>query len=162
MEQNADRLEEKNKWLTDKLIWHQRKFLERTCLGNSRAMVRYCFEGWVGELELLRYDRQLDEQTKSIKQCKEVTRELGAALVRQQEVTRKHAQAYQQVEADVETTVAANYQLMQFSQKQAAEIESLQRQMQLLMSSHNRQHMQLCAESILDSLKEVKSQVQDG
>lgn len=155
MEQKCIYLEERNQTLTDKLIWSQRSFIEKTFMNNSRVYVRAAFEAWKGIMGVLRFEHQLEVQTKSIKQCQQVSRELGAALAREQEVTRKHFQACQQMEADMESEFAAHVQLNRDSEKQSAELSLLQRQMQLIMKSRGWQEDH--AQNILESLAESKS-----
>jgi len=155
MEQKCIYLEARNQTLTDKLIWSQRSFIEKTFMNNSRVYVRDAFEAWKGIMGVLRFEHQMEVQTKSIKQCQQVSRELGAALAREQEVTRKHFQACQQMEADMESEFAAHVQLNRDSEKQSAELSLLQRQMQLIMKSRGWQ--QDHAQNILESLAESKS-----
>lgn len=153
MEQNAQFLEERNRWLTDKMLMHQRQVVEKAFNMGAKTVMKNVFQGWCSILEVLKYDRQVDQQTKSIKQCQLVSRELGAALAKEQEASRKHLTACQQLEADIQEVAAANQQLVLLSQQQGAQIEMLRRQMQLIAGCEK--SMKLPAESIVDQLREM-------
>jgi len=86
LEQRCNWLEERNVWLTKRLLQAQRRFIERSLLATGKVIVTRSFEGWVAAMNELRLEKQLDEQTRSLDECQRVAQELGAALTQEQHV----------------------------------------------------------------------------
>lgn len=160
MEQNFQYLEEKNKELTAQLMRRKADTLRRTFTTDSKNMIKKVWEAWTSIRNLCRYEQQFEEQTRSIKKIKEVSRELGTALAKEQEVAYKSQHACQQLEADIENAAAANFELQQHTENQAAEIELLERQMQLLLSTTNGNQRHV--ECITEDLRQLRKSLKNG
>jgi len=159
MEQKCDWLEGRNKWLTDKLLRGQRKFIERIVLDNFRSSMTSAFQGWCGAMNLLRLENQLEKQTASLDKCQQVAKELGAALAREQEVNRKHQEARRNIEADFEELAAAHTQLKDVSQTQGRDLQSLQRQLQL--GSSGLENAKNEAQLIVDHIDKLQTRARE-
>jgi len=157
IEQRCDWLEERNKWLTDKLLRSQRSFIERTMAMSGKVLARHVLKAWREAMDLLRLEHQLEQQTASLDKCQQVAKELGAALAREQEVSRKQMDARRQIEADYEELAQAHGELKQFSAKQTGQINSLQRQVQLVMGALDRNKSD--AQTLVDGVDELQARV---
>jgi hypothetical protein len=157
MEQRFDYLETRNKWLTEKLLGTQRAFIERTMVGSSKIILKQSFKAWCDVLDMLRYEKQLQVQTDDARKCQQVAKELGAALAREQEVSRNHQEMRMQIEAQFTELVEANATLKQSTDKQAAQITVLQRQISLIMGGLERNKSE--AESIVDSVDDLQKKM---
>lgn len=84
IEERCRWLEERNAFLTKRLMLQQKRLIERTLMTSGRLRSQRSFEAWRDAMRELRLERQLDEQTRSLDQCQQVAKELGHALTQEQ------------------------------------------------------------------------------
>jgi len=161
IEQRCDYLEERNRWLNEKMIRSQRAFIEKAMVSQSKNFAGIVFKGWKDSLNLLGLENQLEQQTISLDKCQQVAKELGAALAREQETSRMYADGRRQIEADFDELAQAHSRLKTTSEKQTNQINSLSKQMSLATQGleRNKANAQSTVEDVDDlqaKLKEMK------
>jgi len=127
LETKCNYLEQRNIWLTKRLLNSQRKFMERTLAGSSKVMVRRTFEGWRDALQELVLERQLDQQTASLDECQKVAKELGAALSQEQQARQQSEAQHRQMRVDLQRALDQEKKLKQQHADQARQLEILER-----------------------------------
>lgn len=132
MEQRANWLEERNKFLNEKLHHNQRLFAERSVMNTGKAKMTHCFKAWRNGLNELRLENQLEEKSASLLRCQEVVGELGRALEQEREIHMKEGNARYQIEAEYRELANATNMLQANSDKKAAQITSLEKQLTIL------------------------------
>jgi len=130
LETKCNHLEQRNVWLTNRLLKSQQKFIERTLMGNSKVKMRRSFEGWREALQEIKLERQLDEQTNSLDQCQQVAKELGAALAQEQESRRVGEVTHRGMQEDLHRAVLQERKLRQQYKDQQVQLELLERRVQ--------------------------------
>jgi len=113
MEQLVARLEERNKWLTGKLLMNRRKFIESHMLKTDAAIKSSMFHSWQQAMNLLRVESQLEKQTAALDQCQQVAKELGGALAQEQVARKRVEEANRTIRAELEKVLAFNEGLQQ-------------------------------------------------
>lgn len=122
-------LDERNKWLTDKLLANRRTILEKALWANKKACVDCVFHTWKDHLAELRMENQLDEQTKSLDQCQQVARELGRALTQEQELRKAADATNRQMREDGGKLLSENQSLRQGGDVYGAKMQSLEKRL---------------------------------
>jgi hypothetical protein len=159
IEQRCEFLEQRNKWLTEKLLRSQRSFIERTMMANEKGMYRTCFKMWKDCLDLMRTEHQLEQQTASLDKCQQVAKELGQALAREQEVSRKESEARRQLEIENEQLADTTERLKQFADKQELQNKLLQRQ--LTMAMQGLSGVKSDAQASIDTVDALQARIKD-
>jgi hypothetical protein len=159
IEQRCEFLEQRNKWLTEKLLRSQRSFIERTMMANEKGMYRTCFKMWKDCLDLMRTEHQLEQQTASLDKCQQVAKELGQALAREQEVCRKESEARRQLEIENEQLADTTERLKQFADKQELQNKLLQRQ--LTMAMQGLSGVKSDAQASIDTVDALQARIKD-
>jgi chromosome segregation ATPase len=125
LEAKCNFLEERNLWLTNKLLTAQRKFINRTVMSGGKAKMSACFQCWREAMHELRLEKQLDEQTRSLDQCQNVAKELGSALTHEQQLRAATEAQQRELEAELHRATQLEAQLQ-------AQVKNGQRHIELL------------------------------
>lgn len=159
LETKCDMLEQRNSWLTNKLMRSQQRFVDKLLMDNSRIKVLRSFEGWRDAMHELRLERQLDEQTMDLDKCQQVVKELGAALTAEQE-TRKVSEAeHRSMQDDLQRAVQQEMTLKQQFKDQQQQLEILERQMQEAETCLTRSRAD--AQAVVESANAYQKGLQD-
>lgn len=125
LENRCNWLEERNVWLTQRLLTALKKFIERTVMSNGKAKLQRCFESWREAMCELRLEKQLDEQTRSLDQCQNVAKELGAALTQEQHFRAATEDATRKLQREMQQALEQENSL-------ASQVKTSQRAVELL------------------------------
>lgn len=160
LETQCSWLEDRNSWLTSKLLQDRRKFIDRALMSNKVVVLTEVFKSWLGMMGELRMEHQLDQQTRALDQCQQVTNELGQALAQEQEL-RKEAEGQGRVLREENRRLLAENQIMQQQvEEQAARIQILERQVQEAESCLGSSRSE--AQSVLERLDGYESRRKDS
>lgn len=113
MEQLVARLEERNKWLTTKLLMNRRRFIENMMMKGTKETVKSCLDSWRQAMNELRVESQLEKQTAALDQCQQVAKELGAALANEQIARKRAEEANRTMRIELERVISFNEGLQQ-------------------------------------------------
>eukprot|EP00931_Biecheleriopsis_adriatica_P092420 TRINITY_DN66228_c0_g1_i1.p1 TRINITY_DN66228_c0_g1~~TRINITY_DN66228_c0_g1_i1.p1 ORF type:complete len:329 (+),score=92.02 TRINITY_DN66228_c0_g1_i1:27-989(+) len=127
LEDRCDFLDQRNRWLTQRLMHHQRAWTERNLLGFDRWLVEESFKAWKAMNKELMLERQLEEQTSSLDACQQLARDLGSAIAREQAARAQAEGASQSLKGDIKQMQQLEADLARKQEEQRAEIERLQR-----------------------------------
>lgn len=130
LETKCNMLEQRNSWLTQKLMKSHQRFVDKLLMDNVRVKALRCFEGWRDAMHELRLERQLDEQTMDLDKCQQVVTELGTALTAEQEARRTSEAEHRSMQDDLHRAVQQETTLKQQFDDQQLQLEILERQMQ--------------------------------
>eukprot|EP00927_Polykrikos_kofoidii_P071661 TRINITY_DN67914_c0_g1_i1.p1 TRINITY_DN67914_c0_g1~~TRINITY_DN67914_c0_g1_i1.p1 ORF type:complete len:253 (-),score=51.17 TRINITY_DN67914_c0_g1_i1:171-929(-) len=104
-------LEERCEQLSKKLMHSQKRYLERNLLNGDKQKRQRAFEAWRDAMRELRLERQLDEQTRSLDECQQVAKELGAALKQEQSACANTEAMHGELERELQKALAQEQQL---------------------------------------------------
>jgi len=127
LEARCNWLEERNVWLTTKLLTAQRKFINRTVMSGGKAKMAACFSCWREAMHELRLERQLDEQTRSLDQCQNVAKELGNALTQEQQLRGATEQQHRELQVELQRAAEQEALLQSQAKNGQRHIELLDR-----------------------------------
>lgn len=113
MEQLVARLEERNKWLTTKLMTNRRKFIETHFMKSASGTLTRSLDAWRQIMTQLRVEGQLDKQTAALDQCQQVAKELGAALSQEQQGRKRAEDAARALRSELDRVLEFNQGLQQ-------------------------------------------------
>lgn len=152
LESKCNHLEERNTWLTKKLLYTHKRFIEKTLLGNSQGRLRRCLEAWREAMQELTLERQLDEQSASLDQCQRVAKELGEALGQEQEAHKTSEGTHKRLQDDLQRAILQEKRLKQQYKDQQAQLEILESRVQEAETclARSRQDAQAVVESAMD------------
>jgi len=122
-------LDGRNKWLTNKLLDNRRTVLERALWANKKACLDCVFHTWKDHLQELRMENRLEEQTQSLDQCQQVARELGRALMHEQELKRDAETTNEQMREDGRKLHNENQSLRQGGDEYAVRLQQLEKRL---------------------------------
>jgi chromosome segregation ATPase len=126
-EQRCEFLEQRNLWLTKKLMDCQRNFVERTLATGPKQVKRKAFKGWCATMTEMRLERQLHDQTSSLDQCQQVARELGSALTEEQQGRAATDMQHRTAQKQLEEANAEGQRLMDEYQSGSNYLESMEK-----------------------------------
>lgn len=130
LETQCNWLEDRNSWLTSKLLQDRRKFIDRALMSNKLAVITEVFRAWFGIMGELRMEHQLDEQSRALHQCEQVTNELGQALAQEQDLRKEAEGQGRTLREENRRLLAENQSMRQQVEEQAARIHAIERQLQ--------------------------------
>mmetsp|Transcript_34586 Transcript_34586/g.88047 ORF Transcript_34586/g.88047 Transcript_34586/m.88047 type:complete len:260 (+) Transcript_34586:111-890(+) len=130
LETKCNYLEQRNVWLTNRLLKNQQRFMEKTLGGNAKVKLRTSFAGWREALKEIRLESQLDQQTNSLDQCQQVARELGAALAGEQDSRRDGEAKHRNMKDDLQRAMLQERKLRQQYQDQQVQLDIMERRVQ--------------------------------
>lgn len=131
LEERCGWLENRNQWLTKKMILHQRSFIEKSLMGCLRMLKQRCFEVWREQMNEMRLERNLEEQTASLDQCQQVAKELGMVLAVEQEGRKNTDQAHRATQEDVRAKQESIEQLQHQFEDQRQRIQIMEQRLRL-------------------------------
>eukprot|EP00928_Gymnodinium_smaydae_P007463 TRINITY_DN12682_c0_g2_i1.p1 TRINITY_DN12682_c0_g2~~TRINITY_DN12682_c0_g2_i1.p1 ORF type:complete len:337 (+),score=72.77 TRINITY_DN12682_c0_g2_i1:93-1013(+) len=127
LEDRCNWLEDRNIWLTQRLLSAQRQFINRTLAVGGKALMSKFLEAWREAMHELRLERQLDEQTRSLDQCQNVAKELGGALTQEQAQRAAIEDAHRKMEEDLKAALEQEQELKAQMKQGQRHLELLER-----------------------------------
>lgn len=109
-------LEERNQWLTARLMANRKRFIEQNWLRSQSGLLSRSLDAWREAMAQLRVEGQLEKQTAALDQCQQVARELGAALAQEQGGRKRAEDVARTLQAELERLLAFNEGLQRQSE----------------------------------------------
>merc|ERR1712217_448211 len=85
LEGKCNQLEDRNAWLTKKLLQTHSSLIDRALSGSARSVLRKGLDAWREAMQELVLERELEDHSRSLEQCQQVAQELGSALDQEQQ-----------------------------------------------------------------------------
>lgn len=127
LEGKCNQLEDRNAWLSKKLLQNHQNFIERTMVGNAKNRLRRSFDSWREAMQEMVLERQLQEQTMSLDQCQQVAQELAAALAQEQQARKMCEADHMKLQDDLQRAILQEKRLKEQSKDQQFHLEILEK-----------------------------------
>lgn len=130
LETKCNQLEQRNSWLTTKLLRSQQSFVEQWLLGHTKVNAARAFRGWRNSMEELKLERHLEEQTDNLDQCQRLAAELGATLTQEQAARNSSEAEYRGMQDDLQRALQQEKKLKSQLQAHQMEVQLLEQRLQ--------------------------------